>query len=126
MHVKTQEKADKLLARFRDTLDQEITLLESYRRLDEDTRFDALVTSPLNQPDVSTAVFETLQIASRIANQWVVMGPYESAGNQWEFHGILSANQATKIPGITWIGFTISNSPIRAIDAEHNGTEQRL
>ncbi len=126
MHVKTQEKADKLLARFRDTLSQEITILECYPRVDEEARFDALVTSPLNQPDVAAAVFETLRIASRIAHQWVVMGPYESAGDQWEFHGMLSANPATKIPGITWIEFEISNSPARAINAKYNGIEQGL
>jgi hypothetical protein len=93
------------LKRFGAALDREV-ILERCERYWKDRRlFDLHVSSPLHEPDIRDAIFQTLRLCQAIIPHWTITGPTQYEGGHWEFHGS-SANEAT---GLVMVEFWVAN-----------------
>lgn len=103
--TKTSEKAQKLIKKFEDVCSTQVTLCKCERYWKDSSLFDVTFTTPLNNSNVSEAVFQTLVTAHSLAYEWGVSGPYTNQENNWMFSGITTK---TKVTGIEWIEFSIN------------------
>jgi hypothetical protein len=103
VNAKTQEKAERVIARTREALGAELSIDTLARDRDDATLFDCHVTTRAPVESDEDAVVKTLRLASRLAHGWDVNG----LGTHIEDWGG-SASRNLTVPGIAWISFTIA------------------
>jgi hypothetical protein len=105
--VNSMEKARKLLQRFEEVCETKAILSTCERYWKDENLYDVSFSTPLNETDISKAVFAVLLTTHKLAYEWQVTGPYTHANGFWEFHGMTTK---TKVTGIEWIEFRIETA----------------
>ena len=84
LRTKSEAKALLMEGKVRETLGTEIVSTVSPK---DDTLYEVAFDAPLRAQDPKAAVYETLLFANRIAADWTVNGPLESADGTVQFEG---------------------------------------
>jgi hypothetical protein len=106
LRVKTQKKAELLLARIAKQLGFSIEILSSKPDPNDPAFYEATFTSPLSIERVQEAAFEVLRHAGRIADRWTVCAPQDYEGGKWDFAGW---SERPKVSGVVSAQFEIMN-----------------
>ena len=108
LDVKTREKGDRVLDRFREVLGSSFSVETFKRNLEDSSLFRVDLITPLETDNIEHAIYRTLKRCSTFARSWTVIGPHEVEDGGLEFSGWAMKEQLA-VPGMRSAGFEISN-----------------
>ncbi len=108
LRVHDLQAAESLLAKVRKNIEVVLATVSCEPYWKDNALFRVELNYPLEIEEVSTAIFETLQVLNKLAHHWTISGPSQFEGNKWLFEGI-AVEKDCKIQGITFIDFSVNS-----------------
>lgn len=104
--VKSKQKAEKLLRQVKNKLGLPITITTNTPYWKDKTLYHVIFSCSINTNQINEAVFQTLQLNSKMASKWIVSSPCHQKDDKWHFAGTA---QNILIPGIELLSFHLQN-----------------
>lgn len=105
VHTKNKTKARKVIKRFKDRLNENLTVIEIEQYWKQKTHYKVEAETDIGDIDLAQALLATMRLCQKVAHGWHISGPQEYQNGAWDFQtGVNTDSHASiSVAGVSCI-----------------------